>query len=77
MSSLNGDAPDHEQDGQQLVSAAQRARSAYTSEMSPADREAVFRAVPPVLDDTGITPPAKPIQTVERVISRPRSSFDL
>lgn len=75
-SGFDGSAPDHAQDGHQLISAAQRARSAYGSEMSPADREAVFRSLPEILDDTGITPSAEPHQTAERVSTRSMCSFD-
>lgn len=72
----DGDAPEHAQDGYQLISAARRARSAYGAEMSHSDREAALRSLPPILDDTGITPPSQPHQLAERVISRPLSSFD-
>lgn len=77
MSVLNGDAPEHEQDGQQLVAAAQRARTAYGQSMSPQDRDMLAKSLPPVLDDSQITPPPKPHQTAERVTSRTLTSFDL
>lgn len=73
----NGNAPDHAQDGHQLISAAQRARTAFGQDMSPADREAVFRSAPPILDDSHITPPSCPQQSVERGATPPMSSFDL
>ncbi len=74
---LDGNAPDHEQNGRELISAAQRARSAYGAEMSPSDRAAVLRSLPEILDDTTITPSAKPHQTAEREMARSPSSFDL
>ncbi len=77
MAHDNGNAPDHAQDGHQLISAAQRARSAYGAEMSPADREAVFRSLPEILDDSDITPPSRPHQTAERVMTRSPCSFDI
>lgn len=73
---FDGAAPDHAQDGHQLISAAQRARAAYGAEMSPADRQAVLRSLPEVLDDSSITPSAQP-QTAEREMTRSPCSFDL
>lgn len=73
----DGNAPDHAQDGHQLISAAQRARIAYGQDMSPADREVIFRSAPPILDDSDITPPSRPQQSVERVAMRSPTSFDL
>ncbi|TNC14875.1 hypothetical protein FF100_04665 [Methylobacterium terricola] len=49
----DGNAPDYEQNGRELVTAAQEARSAYGETLSPADRSAFAQSLQQIIDDTG------------------------